>query len=264
MKKIVGLLMVVGSCVFGVEPELSGTPSMLREHLNGIPGQLTVVGRAERRVEADRAVVQVCVRTSKKKLEASLLENNHIRADVVARLKEGGGDEKRIHASRFSSRPVHSSWSGKVKEYVIESTVRIYAESEKELQLVAGLVDELDEVSLVSLAFEVTKKDDVNLELQREAMGKVEKQKRLYESLLGVKLVPRKIEDTKVKQISHEQWFASDRKRVLSYAGAMANPQESIYLHALRNREADVSQFEELVFKAGIAVTFDVYAEDGK
>ena len=56
-------------------------------------------------------------------------------APGLAEFTEGGVAEDRIHTSRFASTPVHSSWTGKVKEYKIASTVRVHVQSEQEVQL---------------------------------------------------------------------------------------------------------------------------------
>lgn len=67
------------------------------------------------------------------------------------------------------------------------------AESEKEIQLVAGLVDSIDNVSLSSLTFEMTKKDEITIGLLKEAFQRVQERRALYETSLGVRLRPRQV-----------------------------------------------------------------------
>jgi uncharacterized protein YggE len=262
MKKIMGLVVfgvMAGSFVFGVEPEITGTPTMLREHLSGLPGQVTISGFAERRVESDRAVVEVYVRTSDRKLKPALENNRRIRADIVKKLAESGVDKDRIHTSRFSSTPVHSSWSKKVKEYYINSTIRVHAESEKEIEVLAGLVDSVEEMSLSSLSFEMTKKDEIVMELMKEAFDKIEKRKKMYESSLGVTLVPKQIGEPSSKTGNRDNWVPADRSDLLSFTSVLTNPELSVTLHALQQRAPELNQFEELLYKAGLVVTFNVY-----
>jgi uncharacterized protein YggE len=262
MKKIVLIAVGVmtGSCVFGMEPEMTGTPTMLREHLSGLPGQVTISGIAERRVESDRAVVKVVVRTSDHKLQPALENNRRIRADVVKKLAESGLDKDRVHTSRFSSTPVHSSWSKKVKEYHIESTIRVHAESENEVEVLAGLVDSIDEMSLSSLSFEMTKKDDITIELMKAAFDKIEMRKKMYESSLGVTLVPKQIGQTASKPGNRRNRFLNDYAADTSFAGVLTNPELTVTLHALQQRAPeDLNQFEELLYKVDMVVTFDVF-----
>lgn len=247
------------------EPEISGTPTELRRHLDAIPGQVVISATAERTVEADRAVVQVSVVTSERRLKTSLEKNNSIRTDIVSKLSAGGIDEDRIHTSRFSSTPVHSSWTGKVKEYEIESKVRVHAESEKEIHLIAGLVDELDEVSLASLTFEMSKKEEITVDLLKEAFQRVQARKELYESSLGVSLRPRRVGLPPVEDASlHDRRMRKGDRAVLSVASVLTNPELSMVLHSLGQEQAGMNQFEELVFKAEITVTYDLVPGEGK
>ena len=247
------------------EPELSGTPTELRQHLDALPGQVTISGLAERTVESDRAVVQVAVHTSERQLKPALEKNNNIRANIVEELTKSGITADRIHTSRFASTPVHSSWSGKVKEYDIRSTVRVHAETEKEVQIVAGLVDTIDEISLSSLTFEMTKKEEITVELLTQAFQQVQKRKDQYESSLGVHLRPRQIGlPTPKDDGSRTQWLMKGNRNVASISSVLTNPELSVVLHALEQRGPEISQFEELLYKVGIVVTFDVLPEMDK
>jgi uncharacterized protein YggE len=259
---VIAVLMVQTSIA---EPELSGTPTELRRHLDTLPGQVTISGLAERTVEADRAVVQVSVLTSDRDLKPALELNSKIRAGIVTELTAAEVDTNRIHTSRFSSTPVHSSWTGKVKEYQIKSTVRVNAESEKEIQVIAGLVDSSDNVSLSSLTFEMTKRDEMTEELLKEAFQLVQKRKALYESSLGVQLRPRSVGIPKANDTDRRaEWLLRDYKAPMSVSSVLTNPELSVVLHALEQRGPEINQFEELLFKVGIVVTFDVLPEMDK
>ena len=246
------------------EPELSGTPSDLTQHLSGLPGQVTISGSAERRVEADRAVVAITVRTSEKQLRPAMEQNRKLRAEIVVELTGGGVDEARIHTSRFASTPAHSSWTGKVKEYHISSTIRVDAESEDEVQQVAGLVDKLDEVTLSSLEFELTDRDEITSELLKEAFLQLGKRRELYESSLGVILRPRQVGMPRPKKSGdrHAQWPQQDGSDILSIASVLTNPELTMTLHALEQRPPELNQFEELLLKVGVVVTFDLVPQN--
>ena len=245
------------------EPEITGTPTELRQHLTPVRGQVTILGQAERTVEADRAVVELSVVTSEHEFKKALENNNTVRTKIVSTLADGGLSTNRIHTSRFASTPVHSSWTGKVKEYNIKSTVRIYAETEKEIQLAAGLVDTLDEVILSSINFEMTKKEEITMELLEMAFDRVQERKELYEASLNVKLQPNSIgiPGSKNNDRRHRNIFKPEDD-LLSFTSAMTNPELSVVLHALKQREPDINQFEELLYKISIAVTFDLLPND--
>ena len=243
--------------------ELSGTPSEIRAHMDALPGHVTISGLAERSVEADRAVVQLSVVTSDRKLQPAMAENTAARSEIIGILAEGGITEARIHTSRFASTPVQSSWTGKIKEYRIKSTIRIYAEAEKDIHLIAGLVDTMEAVSLTSLTFEMTKKEEIAIELMKEAFDRIQIRRDLYESSLGVLLRPRNVGLPVPKRPDRrEYWAIADDadygSAYLSRSGILSNPECSVVLHALEQRAPEVSQFEEVLFKVRIVVTFDV------
>lgn len=247
------------------EPELSGTPTELIQHLRSIPEKVVISGVAERTVEADRAVIKILVLTTEKKLEQSLIKNNKIRTDIMQQLTASGIDTNRIHTSRFASSPIHSSWSGKIKEYVISSRVNIYAENEKEMQSVALLVDKFEEVSLSSISFEMTKKEKIKQELIKEALQQVQQHKEIYESSLGVDLIPAKFGPDFPGSDSDLAIRGGIRKgnRFTSYDNSiLSNPELTVTLHALMQQAPAIDQFEELLYKAEITVTFHLFNKD--
>ena len=245
------------------EIDVSGSPAELRAHLESLPGQVTISGHAERAVEADKAIVQLSVVTSERLLKPALEKNTNVRSSIVAELAEGGISEARIHTSRFASTPVHSSWSGKVKQYRIKSTVRIHAETEKEVQLIAGLVDTIEEVSLASMSFDMTRREEVTVELLAEAFGRIQERRKLYESSLGVLLRPKHVAvPGGQKPDRRTRWLLNGDDGAMSASGILSNPELSVVLHALEQRAPEVSQFEELLYKVGLIVTFDILPQN--
>lgn len=107
------------------------------------------------------------------------------------------------------------------------------AESEKEIQLVAGLVDSIDNVSLSSLTFEMTKKDEITIGLLKEAFQRVQERRALYETSLGVRLRPRQVGIPAAKGADRRaQSLLQDDWEITSVAGVLTNPELSVVLHA--------------------------------
>jgi len=48
----------------------------------------------------------------------------------------------------------------------------------------------------------------------------------------------------------------------MSASGILSNPELSVVLHALEQRAPEVSQFEELLYKVGLIVTFDILPQN--
>jgi uncharacterized protein YggE len=265
------ILTIVAASVLAVhstiaDPQITGTPDELRAHLSSVPGQVTISGSAERRVEADRAVVQLAVVSANRQLNAALATNAQTRTGILTELKTGGIAVERVHTSRLGATPIHSSYSGKVKEYQVKSTVRIHAETEKEIQPIAVLIDTRNDVSLTSLTSEVTKKGEVKAELLKAAFEQVQERRKLYESSLGVRLLPRSVGPPADQGDSVVRMRAGRGKGTMSglrHASAVSGfgPAGGI----LGTEEGGISQFEEVLFSANISVTFDLLpAKEGR
>jgi len=246
-------------------PELSGTPDELTAHLRSLPGQVTLSAEAEVKVEADQAEVILKVRNTDRSFKNALIQNQQMRADIMATLEKCAVPTERIHMSRFSTTPTQGYFTSKVKAYEVESRVTIQATSEKEIQAIAALVDEKDGVTLLSLTFSNSQKDKNVAGVLQQALAKVNSLKAIYEKELGVALVARAVG-------SQPAPSGLDLVRRRSYAGkdvsgissALTAPETSVVLHALEQREPDLSQFDQVVYTATVTVTFDVVKEDKK
>ncbi len=246
-------------------PELSGTPDELVAHLRAIPGQVTLTGEGEAKVEADRAEIVVKVRNSDRSFRTALAQNQQMRAEILAALEKAGIPADCLRMSRFSSTPTQGYFSSKVKSYEIESRVTIEASSEKELQSAAAVVDEKEGVSLQSLTFRNTQSEKHKADALTQALAKVRALKKTYERALGVSLLPRAIGPQPAPASAE---FA--RRRV--YAGmevsgtssVLTDPELGLVVHALAQREPDISQFDQVLYRAAVSVTFDVVREEKK
>lgn len=250
MKTVNWMAVAVASavaCAALAGPELSGTPDELAAHLNSIPGQVTLTGTAELKIEADKAEVVLGVRTSDRSFKAALVKNQQMRADIMALMETNGIPAKRIRMSRFSSTPTQGFFTSKVKSYEVESRVTVEAASEKEVQAVAAIVDEKEGVSLQSLSFSDTRKDDHAAKAVSLALAKVRSQKSIYERSLDVVLIPRAVgpQPGVFSPVVRRAYAAKDMASVPRC--------ESLALQA-----PDISQFDQLVYNVTVVVTFDV------
>jgi len=260
MRKVITLA-VTGLLLTNIavaEVQLEGTPTELNRHLDDCAGQVNITGISERRVEADRAIIEISVQTAERSLRSAMEKNSRIRADIVKKLTDGGLPDDNITSSRFSSIPTYSMWSDKVKEYRISSSIRIYADAEKDILLSAELVDAMDAVSLTSLTFETTNRKKITRELLEEALRQINERKDLYEDSLSTRLHPRKIALLGSDSTEpNTQWLLKD-KRKTSYSSMSNSGKYDLALHALEMNMPKTSRFGETVYKVGIVVTFDL------
>jgi len=263
MKTLLTTLFCIGTAMSTIAgPQLSGTPEELTAHLRSIPGQVTLSAEAEVKVEADRAEAILKLRNSDRSFKKALIQNQQMRADVVATLDKSGLAADRIHVSRFLTTPTQGCFTSKVKAYEVESRVTLEATSEKEIQAIAAIVDEKEGVTLLSLAFSNSQKDKNTAQVLQQALAKVNSLREIYEKELGVTLVARAVGPQPLPSgmdLMRHRSYAG--KEVSGISSSLTTPDASVVLHALEQREANLSQFDLVVYAATVTVTFDVVNE---
>ena len=259
-------VLLMGS-VTSAEPELSGSISEVEAHVSKSRKLVFLEGVAERTVESDRAVISMRISTQEKKFKDALVANTTKRTELVSKMTKAGIERDRIHVSKFSSTPSHGSWSGKVKTYGIRNTVRVEAESETELEVVAGLIDEIEGVALISFTFKNGEAEKIRKELTAESFAKLEEKKLFYEKTLGVALVPRQIGKPAASAARGGftrglRYFALDpNQSVSSMSGALAAPELAMMVHGFENRGDSGEAFDELTYRAVATVGYEVLSD---
>ena len=112
----------------------------------------------------------------------------------------------------------------------------------------AAIVDEKEGVSLQSLSFSDTLKDDHAAKAVSLALAKVRSQKAIYERNLDVVLIPRAVgpQPGVFSPVVRRAYAAKDM------ASVSISPQSPVVL------APDISQFDQLVYNVTVVVTFDV------
>jgi uncharacterized protein len=206
---------------------------------------MSVTGRAEIKVPADRAVLQLKVTTEDKSLQGALKKNQGIRNDVRASLVKGGIAEDRIKGSKFSSTPNYGFWGDKVKSYKVENMITVSVSNEDEFQLVAGELDKHPEISYQSMSFERSDMAELKKKAIDQACEAAVAKKKLFEDKLGVKLtIVRFGESFSGTTLGRPMTVGG----ALSKDGRVANVSNSF---AYEGGE-DVSQFDEMTFTAEV------------
>ena len=240
-------------------PELTGTPDQLAAHLSALPGLVTLAAEAELKVEADTAEATVQVSSTDRSFEAGLRRNQDIRSDLIRALVEAGVPADRVSMSRFSSVPAHGFLTGKVKSYRIESNVTVRASSEEEIGTVAGLVDARAEVSFLGLRFTDSQKDRHEKECLEDALARLDTLRATHERQVGVTLVPRSIGP---KAVAHGRGLSAGLpvagEKALGFGSSLLPAEQSVVVHALGQQQPAVSQFDQIVYRAAVSVTYDV------
>jgi len=191
-------LILAGICVFilnaasAAEAELRGTVSEVRQHLSAVDRFVTVLGEAEVKSPADRAIVTLRLTTESKSLHDALKASQTLRTKLVNALTGHGIAADRIDAGKFSSTPRNWIFSDKVKNYKVESLVKVTVLNEAELQDTTRMLDELSGVEYGGIEFEHSKKEELKRKALSEALDSATARKKVYEEQLGIALAPYK------------------------------------------------------------------------
>lgn len=182
---------IVGT-VSAADTELKGTVNEIRQHLSALDRFVTVLGEAEVKSPADRAIVTLRLTAESKSLHDALKANQTLRTKLVSALTGRGIAADRIDAGKFSSTPRNWIFSEKVKNYKVETLVKVTVLNEAELQDTARMLDELYGVEYAGMEFEHSKKEELKRKAIAQALESATARKKVYEEQLGVGLTPYK------------------------------------------------------------------------
>jgi uncharacterized protein YggE len=247
---ILGLFVLVATPVCA-EPEIKGAPAEIASYLAGQQVQASIVGEAEVKVPADRAVITLRLTSEHKSLREASQANHQLRATLTKYLTENGVGADGIRSAKFSSTPRTGTWTDKVKSYKIESQIEVIVHDDKEFQTAAGSVDKWSEVTYAGVKFEHSEKDAMRLKAISQACDKAMARKKTYEEKLGVKL--------SVKRFSESGEFRPIIQRYAIDVGAQGGTSPSFTGSAKRvttlsGEDEPIAAFGELVFKAFVTL----------
>jgi uncharacterized protein len=248
------VVLVAGSIAFA-EPELKGTPSELTKYLSGLPKSITLTGESKVKVQADKAIVEISIKTENSSLEACLKSNQALRASITAKLGEAGIPADKIAAEKFSSTPRYGLWGDKPNKYEVRNLVKITITDEKDFQQIAKIVDQHSEVEYSGLNFKHSNEKELKKQATEQAFDDLIKKKTSYESKLGITLSPRSFSEQLL--LPQEQNLSRNY-----YDKSKMQSNVSNYAPQPAAGEEVASPFGELVFAATVSGEFELKAKE--
>lgn len=245
-------LLLISTFPLFAEVELNGNPQELTAYLSTIPETVMIEGRAEKKLPADRAIIQLKITTEDKSMDASLAANRRLREEITAKLLAAGVTTNRIQAAKFASTPETGFFSDKVRSYKVQNTMKATVVNEAEFRVVAALVDAHKEISYADTEFELSTKKDVEKALLAEACQDATAKKAIYEAGLNVALTPVRFHDGAVRTAAPEQMYGERMLLKKAAPLSMADAASSY---------APPVQFDEIVFNASITVEYRLQAK---
>ncbi len=246
MKKTIFLIFsifILCNAVFA-EPEIKGTPNELSEYLKTLPETVVISTEATYEVQADSAVAIISVITENASLKKSLEQNQNLRNQIIAKLRNSGIGIQKITGTKFSSTPKHSILSKKPTSYIVENILKIVVSNDKEFQLVADIMDSNKEVYYRELKFEHTDREKHRLKVLDKAFDNIQEKKNLYEKRLGVTLTPKRFFDQKAPEYVLNEEL---RYKKSEYASKISS-----------STSGATPIFGELIYKASLNVEYIV------
>lgn len=228
--------------LFG-EVKLEGTPQELSNYLSTVPETVSITGRAEKKIPADRAKVSIIVTTESKSMADALKANATLRDQITKQLLAKGFASDYIKAAQFSSTPESGFFSDKVRSYSVKNSMTITTTSELEFSAVAALIDSHKELRYEKTEFELSNRKEVERQLIADACQDALAKKAIYETQLSVQLTPVRFHEGQVMLSKHRE-----NDKVMR----MSSLTKSAY--------AAPTQFDELSFEASLTAEYQLKA----
>ena len=252
---ICAVILIVGSAAFA-EPELKGMPSELTAYLHSLPKSITLTGESKVEVQADKAIVEISIKTENSSLEACLKSNQVLRTGITAKLTDAGIPADKIIAEKFSSTPRYGFFGNKPNKYEVRNLVKITVTDEKDFQQIAKIVDKYQEVEYQGLNFKHSNEKELKKQATEKAFDDMMKKKAEYESKLGITLTPR--------TFSEQTLFPQEQNIYKNYYAGSAMMKTELRSVAPQQATADetASPFGGLVFTANVSGEFELKAKE--
>jgi uncharacterized protein YggE len=250
-------MIVLGVCTAGFgEPQLSGTPSELESYLMNLPETVLLTGESKVKVQADKVIIELSIKTENVSLEAALKSNHAIRAAVTEELNKEGISSDKITAAKFSSTPRYGLFGKKPSSYEVRNIVKIAVTDEKDFQQVAKIVDQKTEVEYQGISFKHSDEKELKKQATEQAFDEILRKKALYENKLGVNLILRNfsegISSLQELNVDKRYWANERNSYLLSERKSASEPVVD---------EELTSPFGELAFTASVSAKFEVKAK---
>jgi hypothetical protein len=171
-----------------------------------------------------------------------------VRSKITKALGEAGISSDKITPSKFSSTPRYGFFSKRPSSYEVTNLIKITIAGEKDFQEIARLVDGYKQVEYDGIVFERSDKDELEKKALEQACDDVLKKKAIYESKLGLTLIPKAFSEGAVFETGDTSVEYQYRLRAGTTAGL---------------RRADVAgleepstSFGEIMFRGRISVEY--------
>jgi uncharacterized protein len=249
------VMLVMVSLAFG-EPEPKGTPSELTAYLRGLQRSIILTeltGESKIEAQADKAIVEISIKTENASLEASLKSNQEMREKIIAELIEAGISAEDINAEKFSSTPGYSSFADKPGKYKARILIKITVTDEDDMQEIAKIVDVHTEVEYLEVNFEHSKEKDLKKQAIDQAIDDMMKKKTEYEKKFNVTLALRSFS---------EQSTVPQASRTCNYGMKAYSGKDSLQGSETSKSEVSIEKspppFGGLVFTANVSGEFEL------
>jgi uncharacterized protein YggE len=249
------VMLVMVSSAFA-EPEPRGTPSELTAYLRGLQRSIIlteITGESKIEAQADKAIVEISIKTENASLEACLKSNQEMRENIISELIEAGISAEETNAENFSSTPGYRSLTDKPGKYKAQTIVKITVTDKDKLPEIAKIVDTHSEVEYLGINFEHSKEKELQKQAINQAIDDMMKKKTEYEKKFNATLALRSFsEHSTIPQAS--QTCNSDMKasfRNTSLQGSETSKSEVPI-------DKSPPPFGELVFTANVSGEFEL------
>lgn len=240
------------------QPELKGNPEELRGFLYPNDNILSISADAEEAAYSDQAIVTLLITTEEKQLAKAMISNRSLRETITHTLRDQNVDEANIKNAKFSSSPQYGWFGDDPKSYQVVNRMAVTISAETQLEALAKIADQYEEVIIGSTEFKHTLKEAYNAQVKDKALDKVLAQKTAYETKLGIHLTPIGVRDIEI--LAEPSYGAKSlNQKIRRDVEADAENYSSV-VSRMSSAPASTKQtsFDEIEYRAQVIVDFKI------
>ena len=201
MKRIVWCVLAMAALLplGAAEPELTGTPSQLKEYLSDIPQVITLNGQVDLPVDADRVIFTLSIATEGETLDGALKALRGKKDDVVKGLKAKGVAPEKILTLNLPVVPLYRvATADKSERFKAATYVRVCVDNDKDFEVAADFINSTKEVVYEGMTYELVDETGPKVKALEMICADIERRKQVYEAKFGILLKLRGLKEEAV------------------------------------------------------------------
>jgi uncharacterized protein YggE len=171
------------------EPELTGTPTQLKDYLSDVAQVITLTGQEDLQVNADRVIFTLSIATEAETLDGALKALREKKDSVVKGLKAKGVAPEKILTMNLPVVPLYRvATADKSERFKAATYVRVCVDNDKDFEVASDFINAAKEVVYEGMTYELVDETGPKVKALETICADIDRRKQVYEAKFGVLL----------------------------------------------------------------------------